>query len=140
MSAHTKGRPTKTDSYIEVTIGLPGNKPINYKIPNTATIKNKLTNLLETWTESKQELVTPWEEATPWECIATDRIEKYKKAGLVLRGARFREGISQKELAKKCRISQENISKMENGKRVIGEKLAKRFAKALDIDFIMLVK
>ena len=82
MSAHMKEHHTKKTPYIQVTIGLPGNKTLNYKIPNTDLIKDELTSLLETWTQSKEELITPWEESTPWETIAADRIKKYKKQGL----------------------------------------------------------
>jgi transcriptional regulator with XRE-family HTH domain len=53
--------------------------------------------------------------------------------------ARYREGISQKTLAKKTGIRQENISKMENGQRPIGEKVAKKLAKALRIDIELLI-
>ena len=67
-----------------------------------------------------------------------ERIKRFSKAGLALRGARYRKGLSQKELAKLCGISQENLSKMENGKRAIGEKVAKKLAKALDIDYRLL--
>lgn len=140
MSAHTKGRHTRKVSYIEVTLGLPGNKTLNYRIPNTETVKGQLTNLLETWAEPESDFITPWEEATPWEIVAADRIEKYKKAGLVLRGARYREGISQKELANRCGISQDNLSRMENGKRTVGENVAKRLAKALHIDYHLLIE
>jgi len=77
-------------------------------------------------------------ESIPWEELAKDRIAKYGKTGIVLRGARYREGLSQKELAKRTGISQENISKMENGQRPIGEKVAKKLAKALRIDFELL--
>jgi DNA-binding XRE family transcriptional regulator len=85
----------------------------------------KLENFLEKYGESK---------SIPWEELAKDRIAKYKKSGLALRGARYREGLSQKELSKRTGISQENISKMENGQRSIGEKVAKKLAKALHID------
>lgn len=86
------------------------------------------------------EFETPWEQAIPWEQVAADRIAKYKKSGLVLRGARYREGISQKDLAKRCDISQDNLSRMENGKRTIGEKVAKKLAKALNIDYRLLIE
>ncbi len=140
MSVHTKMRRTRTQSYIKVTVGFPGHKPLNYKIPNTTNIKDKLADLLENWTEPAEDLITSWEQAIPWEQVAADRIAKYKQAGLVLRGARYREGFSQKELAKRCGISQDNLSRMENGKRAIGEKTAKKLAKALDIDYRLLIE
>ena len=77
--------------------------------------------------------------STPWKELAASRITKYKKTGLVLKGARYREGFSQKDLAKRTGISQENISRMENGQRSIGEKVAKKLAKALRIDFALLI-
>jgi len=92
---------------------------------------NKLEAFLEKYGQS---------ESTPWEELAKNRIRKYKKSGLVLRGARYREGLSQKDLAKKSGVSQENISKIENGQRSIGEKVAKKLAKALKIDFELLYK
>ncbi len=90
----------------------------------------KLEAFLEKYGES---------DSIPWEELAKDRIAKYGKAGLALRGARYREGISQKALAKKTGISQENISKMENGQRTIGEKVARKLAKALHIDVELLM-
>lgn len=84
--------------------------------------------------------MTLWKEAIPWEKIAADRIAKYKKAGLVLRGARYREGMSQKELAKRCHISQDNLSKIENGKRPVEEKVSKRLAEALHFDYRLLLE
>jgi len=59
---------------------------------------------------------------------------KHKAAGLALRGARYREGISQRELAKRSGVSQENISRMENGHRPVGDKVSKKLAKVLHID------
>ena len=77
--------------------------------------------------QSKNESVT-------WEAAAADRIAHYGKAGLALRGARFREGLSQKELAKRSEVSEEIISKIENGKAEIDEKVAKKLSKILHID------
>ncbi|MES2344653.1 MAG: helix-turn-helix transcriptional regulator [Chlamydiota bacterium] len=77
-------------------------------------------------------------DSIPWEDLTKDRIAKYKKSGLALRGARYRESISQKELAKRTGINQENISRMENGKRATGEQVAKKLAKVLRINFELL--
>lgn len=80
------------------------------------------------------------QEATPWEVLAKDRIEKYKKSGLVLRGARLRENMSQVELERKSGVGQNEISKIENGKRGLGEKIAKKLAKVLRFDYRLLLE
>lgn len=126
MSAHMKKHPIndeKGESY-KVVIEMPGEK----RRLSFLSVKhlNKLEAFLAKYGQA---------EAPLWEVLAADRIAKYKKSGLVLRGARYREGISQKELAHRSLISQDNISKMENGLRPIGKTVAKRLAKALNIDF-----
>lgn len=70
-----------------------------------------------------------------WEDLAKDRIQKFSKPGIALRGARIKEGFSQLKLAKKLNIPQYNLSKMETGKRPIGRKMAKRLAEILKIDY-----
>jgi len=122
MLVHTKGRPIKQTTY-KVIIEMPGKVKKSALIP--AEHLQKLENFLDKYGES---------ESIPWEELA-----KYGKTGIVLRGARYREGISQKELANRTGITQNNISKIENGKRVIGEKVAKKLAKALKIDFELLM-
>ena len=64
-----------------------------------------------------------------------DLYEKYTKPGVALRGARGKEGMTQKELAKKLGIPQGNLSQMENGKRPIGKAMAKRLARVLNIGY-----
>lgn len=54
---------------------------------------------------------------------------------VALRGARKRENLTQKELANLIGISQTHISEMEHGKRPIGREMAKRFARALNVDY-----
>ncbi len=70
----------------------------------------------------------PWREAFP----------EYKDEdlpGVCLKGARYREGITQKQLSKLTGIPQRHISEMENGKRPIGKEMAKRLGKALNIGY-----
>lgn len=70
---------------------MPDGKEISYHIPSSA--KQKLNSFLKELDVSKNE-ISPWEDSIPWEELAKDRIEKYKKAGLVLRGFRYRENMS----------------------------------------------
>jgi len=74
-------------------------------------------------------------ESVAWEELAKRQIEKYTRPGLALRGARLKEGLTQAKLAKKLRVPQYNISKMENGTRPIGKKMAMRLGKALKVDY-----
>jgi DNA-binding XRE family transcriptional regulator len=63
-------------------------------------------------------------------------IEKeYTKAGVLLRGTRHREGLTQAEMAKKISVTQADLSKMESGKRPIGKIIAKRIAKIFKVDY-----
>jgi len=128
MSALMKAH--HTDLHIKIIIETPNLKKVSYI--STENI-GKLEAFLEKYSEDDDEPVA-------WEILAKERIEKYKKAGLVLRGMRYREDLSQKELAKRSGVSQNEISKIENGKRTVGEKVAKRLAVALNIDYRLLTE
>lgn len=68
----------------------------------------------------------PWREAFP-----------HKDADLpsvFLSGARYREDMTQEELAKRTGLPRRHISEMENGKRPIGKQNARKLADALNID------
>ena len=71
----------------------------------------------------------------PWRDLFKEEIARYSEVGLSLRGARYRENLSQRALAEQVGITQTNLSNMEHGKRPIGEKLAKRFAKVFGSDY-----
>jgi DNA-binding XRE family transcriptional regulator len=126
MSARMKEHLTKQMTY-KVVVEMPGKAKRLAFVP--ARHLQKLEAFLEKYGES---------ESIPWEKLAKDRIAKYKKSGLALRGARYRESLTQKELSKRTGISQENISKMENGQRAIGKKVAKKLSKILRINFELL--
>lgn len=128
MSGHTKAHHTND---CKVIVIVRGKERVAY-IP-----ENKMKKL-EEFLDKHSNL----EDGSPlaWEVLAKDRIEKYKKAGLVLRGMRYRENMSQIELAKKSGVTQNEISNIENGKRTVGEKIAKRLAEALNFDYRLLTE
>ncbi len=57
-----------------------------------------------------------------------------KRTASVLRGFRYRDGLSQIELAKKIGVTQGDLSKMEAGKRPVGRTIADRLAKVFKTD------
>lgn len=61
--------------------------------------------------------------------------KKYTKAGVLLKGVRHREGLTQLEMAKKINVTQADLSKMENGKRSIGKIIAKRIEKTFGVNY-----
>ena len=70
----------------------------------------------------------PWRDAYP-ECSEEQLI------GKALFGARYREGLTQTQLAELTGIPQRHISEMENGRRPIGKEMARRLGKALNISY-----
>lgn len=112
MQAHTKKRLTKT---IELKFIGP--------IVNMAQAIEALKPLGFVDTSDS----IPWRE-----------VLKYKDEELpsvCLRGGRYREGLTQIQLAELTGIPQRHISEMENGKRPIGKEMAKRLGKALNISY-----
>lgn len=55
--------------------------------------------------------------------------------GTVLKGARYREELTQVELAEKAGIPRRHISDMENNRRSIGKLNAKKLAEALNTGY-----
>lgn len=54
--------------------------------------------------------------------------------GVFLSGARYREGLTQVELAERTGIPRRHISEMENSKRPIGRQTARKLADVLHVD------
>ena len=57
------------------------------------------------------------------------------KPSIYLAGLRYRENLTQKELGEMIGVDQSNISKMENGERPIGKRLAKKLAEVFEVDY-----
>ena len=62
-------------------------------------------------------------ESIPWRVVFPD-----SHSGTVLRGFRYREGWTQREMAEKVGVSCQCISRMERGKRPIDKDMAKKLA------------
>jgi DNA-binding XRE family transcriptional regulator len=60
--------------------------------------------------------------------------ENSQLPGVFLAGARYREGMTQEQLAKATGIARRHISEMENNKRPIGKLSARKLAEALHVD------
>ena len=64
-----------------------------------------------------------------------DLTDRYGKAGVLLKGIRVREGLTQIEFAKLIGTTQANLSSMENGTRPIGKIKAKLIAEKFGVDY-----
>ncbi|MBJ6750371.1 helix-turn-helix domain-containing protein [Geomonas anaerohicana] len=53
--------------------------------------------------------------------------------GMALKGARHREGMTQRQLAELTGIPQRHISELESGKRQMGREWARKLAQALNV-------
>ena len=74
----------------------------------------------------EQSEAAPWKEALGY---ANDELP-----GVFLAGARYREGLTQAQLAQKTGIARRHISEMENNKRPIGKANARKLGEALGVD------
>jgi len=75
------------------------------------------------------------DELIPADEAFKDLDQKYGKIGVTIRGLRFRDGLTQADLAKKLNIHQGHVSQIEHSKRAIGKKLAQKLAKIFHTDY-----
>jgi len=116
MQAHAKKRPT--DKTVELRF-----------IGPVVNMAQAIENLKPLGFVDTSDAV-PWRDAYP-EC------SEEQLTGKALAGVRYREGLTQAQLAEKIGIPQRHISEMENGKRPIGKAMAKRFGEALNVGYRM---
>lgn len=77
--------------------------------------------------------------ATPAEVFGDDWVDRAKKLGRVIQGLRFREGLSQVELARALRgVKQSNISAWETGKEKVPRKRLEQLSKLFNTDLFKL--
>jgi DNA-binding XRE family transcriptional regulator len=98
----------------------------SYAIPKRVAEKYRISSAL-----------VPHKKGRP---VASEKIfseieNKFTKAGVLLKGLRTREGLTQVQFARKIHITQANLSNMENGRRPIGKQIAKRIEKIFKINY-----
>jgi len=117
MLGHTKKRHIKQHNVINIQ-----HKGVLYIFPKKIAEKYRVSNFNE--------------EASIDGDILFEKInKKYTKPGALLRGIRIRENFTQIEMARKLKITQSDISQMENGARNIGRMVAKRIEKLFGVDY-----
>jgi len=72
-------------------------------------------------------------EVIPWREVLD--VPEEEMPGICLSGARYRECMTQEQLAKATGIPRRHISEMENNKRTIDKERAKRMAEVLNVDY-----
>jgi len=123
MSAHMKEHHTNPKSSSHILYVLDHN--LLYAIPKNIAKKY----VVETQKSTERAGNIPADQ------IFKDMDKKYGEAGALLRGLRAREDLSQVEFAKKIKVTQANLSKMENGTRPIGKIIAMRIARAFSVNY-----
>ena len=109
MLEHTKKHP------IDVTLTFTG----------PGDMKHKAVELMQSIGFVDNQGGIPWRLAFP-EFAGNEK-------GTILKGARLREELTQKQLSEKTGIPQRHISEMETGKRQVGRKRAEILADALNV-------
>lgn len=67
--------------------------------------------------------------------IFPDLKDPVKRIGIIFKGLRFKNDLTQAQVAKRLGIDQSDVSKIEKGKRPIGKALAKKIEKEFGIDY-----
>ena len=75
------------------------------------------------------------EAGVPAQEIFPDLEDPQKKIGITFRGIRFKNNLTQLEVAQRLGLDQSDVSKIEKGKRPIGKALAKKIEKEFGIDY-----
>ena len=112
---------------ITVTVKGLGKQPHRYEV--SSAVAKQVEQMLKAAIKPAQDDYISAQEAFP------DLYDPVKGPAIVLRGMRYRENLTQKQLADKLGIRQHHLSEMENGKRAIGKELAKKLAAALHADY-----
>lgn len=129
MSAHTRKHPTKSKALLK--------REITAKLERVRSTEDLITlnKVIEKYISVKEKSLSA-EEA-----FGKDWTDEAKKVGRIIQGLRFREGLSQIELAKALKgVKQSNVSAWENGKEKIPAKRLKQLSVLFRTDLLKLLK
>ncbi len=76
-----------------------------------------------------------YNEVIPAEEVFPDIEDPNKRIGIIFRGIRYKNNLTQAEVAKKLNLDQSDVSKIEKGKRPIGKALAKKIEQEFGINY-----
>ena len=128
MSAHMK-KHLISKMIVKVEINIQGGETQRFRVP-----KEKAKGLLLLLNDFR--IKSPTEENTFSSSEVFKELDKkFGRTGAALKGARLKENLSQKDLGKRLKVTQGDLSKMENGKRTIGKKMAQKLSKILKVDY-----
>ena len=67
--------------------------------------------------------------------VFPDLRDPQKRIGITFRGIRYKNNLTQAEVAKRLGLDQSDVSKIERGERSVGKVLAKKIQKEFGIDY-----
>jgi DNA-binding XRE family transcriptional regulator len=117
--------------FVTITFDGLGKQPKTFIMPSATG--RRIKNLIASMEQPGGDESIPARKVLPE--LADDRL----RPATLLRGARHKAGLTQKNLAGRLGVHQHHLSEMENGKRSIGRQMARRLAKALRCDYRLFV-
>jgi len=122
MSAHTKKHHTE----VQIIIGT---KKRSYKNVPKSKVKPLIKSLTD-YEDDDDNLSIPWRDA-----FKNDIKKAGSESALMVKAARIGENMTQNQLAELLNMPQSNLSQIENNKRPVGKKLAKKLGKIFNIGY-----
>ncbi len=113
-----------TTGFVEIFIRVPQEKVVRAK----KIIERNLTRA-----EIDYSLQTDNQNNT--DSLALEEVFPDLNSGSAIKGLRYRDNLTQKQLASMIGVKRHHISEMENGKRPVGKEMAKRLAKAMNTNY-----
>lgn len=75
------------------------------------------------------------DDSVRWREAFADHFKKTSEGATILRGARLKAEMNQKQVAEKLEVSQSYIAQLESGKKEINKKIAIEFGKLFNVDY-----